>query len=78
MIPTTKFKWTYTRNYGHSTDNLQNLILPYEVKLGSITLSVVSQNEDGQNKMDSHGIVIVLLPFLAYTETSDTSECFNK
>uniref|UniRef100_A0A8W8JZS7 Uncharacterized protein n=1 Tax=Magallana gigas TaxID=29159 RepID=A0A8W8JZS7_MAGGI len=27
--------------------------------------------------MDSHGIVIVLLPFLAYTETSVTSECFN-
>nr|XP_034317077.1 multiple epidermal growth factor-like domains protein 10 [Crassostrea gigas] len=26
--------------------------------------------------MDSHGI-IVLLPFLVYTETSDTSECFD-
>lgn len=52
-------------------------ILPYEVNLGSITLRVVS-NEDGQNKMDSHGIVIVLLPFLIYTETSDTLECFDK
>lgn len=46
MSPTSKFKWTY--NYGLRTDNLQ--ILPYEVKLGLITLSVGSQMKTVRTK----------------------------
>lgn len=34
-------------------------------------------NKDGQNRMDSQGIVIVLLSYFIYTESSET-ECFNK
>lgn len=63
---TTKFEWSYNGNFS---------IFPYEVKLSSLTLGVVS-NKDGQSKMDSQGIVIVLSPFLIYI--SDTMGCLNK
>lgn len=34
-------------------------------------------NEDDQNNMDSQGIVIVLIPYFIFIETSDSAECFN-
>lgn len=54
-------------------------MFPYEVKLSSITLSVIyCSNEDVQNKMDLQDMVIVLFPYFIFVKTSETAVCFDK